>query len=50
MLQRVVVVAAESLKVVERQLMDGTQMQDVRVCKKHTLLFAQLSITSEILH
>uniref|UniRef100_A0A8C5I7E4 Nucleolar protein 6 n=1 Tax=Gouania willdenowi TaxID=441366 RepID=A0A8C5I7E4_GOUWI len=31
MLQRVMVVAAESLKVLELQLMDGTQIQDVRV-------------------
>uniref|UniRef100_A0A3Q1HD25 Nucleolar protein 6 n=1 Tax=Anabas testudineus TaxID=64144 RepID=A0A3Q1HD25_ANATE len=37
MLQRVVVVAAESLKVVERQLMDGTQMQDVRVAMRPPL-------------
>lgn len=34
MLQRVVMVAAESLKVLEHQLMDGSQMQDVRVGKK----------------
>lgn len=31
MLQRVVMVAAESLKVLEHQLMDGSQIQDVRV-------------------
>lgn len=31
MLQRVVMLAAESLKVLEHQLMDGSQMQDVRV-------------------
>lgn len=31
MLQRVMTVAAESLKVLERQLMDGKQLQDVRV-------------------
>ncbi|XP_068616860.1 nucleolar protein 6 [Brachionichthys hirsutus] len=31
MLQRVVLLAAESLKVLERQLMDGGQIQDVRV-------------------
>lgn len=35
MLQRVVMVAAESLKVLEHQLMDGGQKQDVRVGKKH---------------
>ncbi len=34
MLQRVVMVAAESLKVLEHQLMDGSQTQDVRVSKK----------------
>lgn len=34
MLQRVMVVAAESLKVLEHQLMDGSQTQDVRVGKK----------------
>lgn len=31
MLQRVVVVAAESLKLLEHQLMDREQIQDVRV-------------------
>lgn len=31
MLQRVVALAAESLKVLERQLMDGGQIQDVKV-------------------
>lgn len=31
MLQRVMLVAAESLKVLEHQLMDGSQTQDVRV-------------------
>ncbi|XP_068167912.1 nucleolar protein 6 [Antennarius striatus] len=31
MLQRVVMLAAESLKVLEHQLMDGSQIQDVRV-------------------
>lgn len=31
MLQRVVMLAAESLKVLERQLMDGGQIQDVKV-------------------
>lgn len=35
MLQRVVLVAAESLKVLEHQLMDGSQIQDIRVSKKH---------------
>lgn len=34
MLQRVVMVAAESLKVLEHQLMDGGQIQDVRVGTK----------------
>lgn len=34
MLQRVVAVAAESLKVLEHQLMDGSQTQDVRVGTK----------------
>lgn len=34
MLQRVIMVAAESLKVLEHQLMDGSQIQDVRVSKK----------------
>lgn len=33
MLQRVVMVAAESLKELERQLMDAGQIQDVRVSK-----------------
>lgn len=31
MLQRVVMLAAESLKVLEHQLMDGGQIQDVKV-------------------
>lgn len=31
MLQRVIMVAAESLKVLEHQLIDGSQKQDVRV-------------------
>lgn len=31
MLQRVMTVAAESLRVLEHQLMDGSQIQDVRV-------------------
>lgn len=31
MLVRVVALAAESLKVLERQLMDGEQIQDVKV-------------------
>lgn len=35
MLQRVVMLAAESLKVLEHQLMDGGQIQDVRVGIKH---------------
>lgn len=34
MLQRVVMLAAESLKVLEHQLMDGSQTQDVRVGTK----------------
>lgn len=34
MLQRVVMVAAESLKVLEHQLMDGGQIQDTKVGKK----------------
>lgn len=33
MLQRVVMVAAESLKVLEHQLMDGGQIQDIKVGK-----------------
>ncbi|KAM3867565.1 nucleolar protein 6 [Diretmus argenteus] len=37
MLQRVVVVAAESLKVLEPQLMDGDQIQDVRVAMRPPL-------------
>ncbi|XP_070820091.1 nucleolar protein 6 [Chaetodon trifascialis] len=37
MLQRVVMLAAESLKVLERQLMDGSQMQDVRVVMRPPL-------------
>ncbi|XP_029019148.2 nucleolar protein 6 [Betta splendens] len=37
MLQRVVIVAAESLKVLEQQLMDGSQMQDVRVALRPPL-------------
>lgn len=36
MLHRVVMLAAESLKVLEHQLMDGGQMQDVRVGLKKT--------------
>lgn len=40
MLQRVVALAAESLKVLERQLMDGGQIQDVKVGFKR---FAHLS-------
>lgn len=35
MLQRVVTLAAESLKVLECQLMDGGQIQDVKVGVKH---------------
>ena len=34
MLQRAMTLAAESLKVLERQLMDGGQTQDVRVSIK----------------
>ena len=34
MLQRVVMVAAESLKLLEHQLMDSNQTQDVRVSRK----------------
>lgn len=34
MLQRVVALAAESLKVLEHQLMDGGQIQDVKVSFK----------------
>ncbi|XP_077418497.1 nucleolar protein 6 isoform X2 [Vanacampus margaritifer] len=37
MLQRVVMVAAESLKVLEHQLMDGSQIQDVRVVMRPPL-------------
>lgn len=37
MLQRVMLVAAESLKVLERQLMDGSQTQDVRVVMRPPL-------------
>nr|XP_057926598.1 nucleolar protein 6 [Doryrhamphus excisus] len=37
MLQRVMVVAAESLKVLEHQLMDGGQIQDVRVVMRPPL-------------
>uniref|UniRef100_A0A1A8RC09 Nucleolar protein 6 n=1 Tax=Nothobranchius pienaari TaxID=704102 RepID=A0A1A8RC09_9TELE len=37
MLQRVMMVAAESLKVLECQLMDGSQMQDVRVVMRPPL-------------
>ncbi|KAM7416491.1 hypothetical protein PAMA_018513 [Pampus argenteus] len=37
MLQRVVMVAAESLKVLEHQLMDGGQIQDVRVVMRPPL-------------
>ncbi|CAB1418816.1 unnamed protein product [Pleuronectes platessa] len=37
MLQRVVMVAAESLKVLEHQLMDGSQIQDVRVIMRPPL-------------
>uniref|UniRef100_A0A3B3HT41 Nucleolar protein 6 n=1 Tax=Oryzias latipes TaxID=8090 RepID=A0A3B3HT41_ORYLA len=37
MLQRVMTVAAESLKVLERQLMDGKQLQDVRVVMRPPL-------------
>eukprot|EP00064_Thunnus_orientalis_P006231 superscaffoldBa00000642_g6247 len=37
MLQRVVMVAAESLKVLEHQLMDGAQIQDVRVVMRPPL-------------
>lgn len=40
MLQRVVLMAAESLKVLEQQLMDGSQIQDVRVSET---LFRSLS-------
>lgn len=35
MLQRVVMLAAESLKVLEHQLMDGGQIQDVKVGARH---------------
>ncbi|XP_017283451.1 nucleolar protein 6 isoform X2 [Kryptolebias marmoratus] len=37
MLQRVMMVAAESLKVLEHQLIDGSQMQDVRVIMRPPL-------------
>uniref|UniRef100_A0A8C4IX76 Nucleolar protein 6 n=1 Tax=Dicentrarchus labrax TaxID=13489 RepID=A0A8C4IX76_DICLA len=37
MLQRVVMLAAESLKVLEHQLMDGSQIQDVRVVMRPPL-------------
>ncbi|KAM3610678.1 uncharacterized protein V6R79_007135 [Siganus canaliculatus] len=37
MLQRVVMVAAESLRVLEHQLMDGSQKQDVRVAMRPPL-------------
>ncbi|XP_068994430.1 nucleolar protein 6 [Embiotoca jacksoni] len=37
MLQRAMTVAAESLKVLERQLMDGSQTQDVRVAMRPPL-------------
>uniref|UniRef100_A0A8D3E2S2 Nucleolar protein 6 n=1 Tax=Scophthalmus maximus TaxID=52904 RepID=A0A8D3E2S2_SCOMX len=37
MLQRAVMVAAESLKILERQLMDGSQTQDVRVVMRPPL-------------
>ncbi|XP_077571803.1 nucleolar protein 6 [Stigmatopora nigra] len=37
MLQRVVMVAAESLKVLENQLMDGNQIQDIRVAMRPPL-------------
>ncbi|XP_060893920.1 nucleolar protein 6 [Labrus mixtus] len=37
MLQRIVMVAAESLKVLEHQLMDGSQIQDVRVVMRPPL-------------
>ncbi|XP_061762246.1 nucleolar protein 6 [Nerophis ophidion] len=37
MLQRVILVAAESLKVLEHQLMDGGQIQDVRVALRPPL-------------
>lgn len=37
MLQRVILVAAESLKVLEHQLMDGSQTQDVRVVMRPPL-------------
>ncbi|XP_038125796.1 nucleolar protein 6 [Cyprinodon tularosa] len=37
MLQRVMMVAAESLKVLEQQLMDGSQIQDVRVIMRPPL-------------
>ncbi|XP_032434833.1 LOW QUALITY PROTEIN: nucleolar protein 6 [Xiphophorus hellerii] len=37
MLQRVMTVAAESLKVLEQQLMDGSQIQDVRVIMRAPL-------------
>jgi hypothetical protein len=37
MMQRAVMLAAESLKVLEPQLKDGTQIQDVKVGSKQTL-------------
>ncbi|XP_008286956.1 nucleolar protein 6 [Stegastes partitus] len=37
MLQRVMTVAAESLKVLEQQLMDGSQLQDVKVAMRPPL-------------
>lgn len=42
MLQRAVMVAAESLKVLEHQLMDGGQIQDVRVGKSSHIFSASL--------
>lgn len=43
MLQRVVMLAAESLMVLEHQLMDGDQIQDVRVGKSSRLFSTLLS-------
>lgn len=42
MLQRVVMVAAESLKVLEPQLMDANRIQDVRV--SHTLTHHSINL------
>uniref|UniRef100_A0A8C8D3U6 Nucleolar protein 6 n=1 Tax=Oncorhynchus tshawytscha TaxID=74940 RepID=A0A8C8D3U6_ONCTS len=50
MLQRVVMVAAESLKILEPQLMDTSQIQDVRVSHSHVVMRPPLDPYDVLIH